>query len=265
MSVIAILFRVDDICKKYEKYDIDKQRDLSSYGDDPFARLYASIESDIAVALHKSELAAAESNRAAMVAMNAEVRRTKARLAEEVFKLQKLANKKVKGMSAEELAVRPDLVLGVIERIQAVPDGSTVGPKQTGGWGGSSAQQNIKFDSSDEHLHGAFFQQSEESSQFRQEYEMRKLKQDEGLDVISDGLDMLKNLAHDMNEEMDRQVPLIDEIDTKVDKATSDLKNTNVRLKQTLIQIRSSRNFCIDIILLCVILGVASYLYNVLK
>ncbi|KAI9071634.1 hypothetical protein K1719_046403 [Acacia pycnantha] len=36
-----------------------------------------------------------------------------------------------------------------------------------------------------------------------------------GLEVISEGLDTLKNMAHDMNEEMDRQVPLMDEIDTK--------------------------------------------------
>ena len=94
---------------------------------------------------------------------------------------------------------------------------------------------------------------------------MKKMKQDQGLDMIAEGLDTLKNMAHDMNEEMDRQVPLMDEIDTKVDKATSDLKNTNVRLKDTVTQLRSSRNFCIDIILLCVILGIAAYLYNVLK
>lgn len=110
-----------------------------------------------------------------------------------------------------------------------------------------------------------FFQQTEESSQFRQEYEMRKKKQackkyihltffnlttrfqinvflqDEGLDVISEGLDALKNLARDMNEvccflicpnyivflsggdlhfllfqELDKQVPLMDEMETKV-------------------------------------------------
>ena len=36
-----------------------------------------------------------ETNRAAVVALNAEIRRTKARLIEEVVKLQKLANKKV--------------------------------------------------------------------------------------------------------------------------------------------------------------------------
>ena len=45
--------------------------------------------------MQKAELIATENNRAAAVAMNAEVRRTKARLAEEVVKLKKLANKKV--------------------------------------------------------------------------------------------------------------------------------------------------------------------------
>lgn len=66
----------------------------------------------------------------------------------------------------------------------------------------------------------------------------RSIFQDQGLDVISEGLDTLKNMAHDMNEvsflfwlfqnkktlywfycveqELDRQVPLMDEIDAKV-------------------------------------------------
>lgn len=78
----------------------------------------------------------------------------------------------------------------------------------------------------------------------------------------------------------------------QVDRATADLKNTNVRLKEAvhrvikrriiqpfgflnifppviscdgilfLCQMRSSRNFCIDIILLCIILGIAAYLYK---
>lgn len=51
MSVIDILFRVDEICKKYEKYDIEKQRELNAYGDDAFARLYAFVESEIKAAL----------------------------------------------------------------------------------------------------------------------------------------------------------------------------------------------------------------------
>ncbi|KAK6163295.1 hypothetical protein DH2020_000159 [Rehmannia glutinosa] len=240
MSVIDILFRLDDICKKYDKYDVEKQRSLNGSSDDAFARLYSSFESQIDATLrvYKSEVAAVETNRATVVALNAEVRRMKARLMEEVPKLQKLAQKKVKHLSKEELEARNDLVLALPERIEAIPDGNRDG----------------QYDAD-------FFEQTEEASQFRQEYEMRKMKQ-ACLDVISEGLDTLKNLAQDMNEELDRQVPLIDEIDTKVDTASSDLRRNNVRLKETLNRVRSTRNFCIDIILLCILLGIALYLYK---
>ncbi|KAL7115736.1 hypothetical protein ACP275_04G199600 [Erythranthe tilingii] len=261
MSVIDILFRLDDISKKYEKYDVEKQRSGNGSSDDAFARLYSSFESQIEATLMKSEVAAVETNRATMVAMNAEVRRTKARLMDEVPKLQKLAQKKVKGLTKEELEARVDLVLTLPERIQAISDGSS---KQTQGWGASSSHKKITFDS-DGKFDDDFFQHSEEATQFKQEFEMRKMKQDEGLDVISDGLDILKNLAKDMNEELDRQVPLMDEMDTKVDKASSDLRRNNVRLKETLHNVRSSQNFCIDITLMCIFLGIVTYLYKILS
>jgi len=266
MSVIDILTRVDNICKKYEKYDIEKNKEQHISGSDAFVRLYSVVEADIEAALAKANDAANEKNRAVAVAINAEIRRTKARLREEIPKLQKLAQKKFKGLSNEELAARSDLVLAVVEKIESVPDGTMAGAKQTGGWRTSNTRMEIKMDSSTSDItRSEFYEDTEESKQFRQGYEIRKARQDQGLDVIAEGLETLKNMAGDINEELDRQVPMIDEIDTKVDVATTNLKNTNVRLKETLTKLRSSRNFCIDIILLCIILGIAAYLYNALK
>ncbi|CAL8123125.1 unnamed protein product [Prunus armeniaca] len=267
MSMIDLITRVDAICKKYDKYDIDKQRELNNVsGDDGFARLYGAVEADLETALQKSEMVSTEKNRATAVAMNAEIRRTKARLLEELPKLRRLAPKKVKGLSKEDLVARSDLVSVLKERIEAIPDGSTSGAKQTGGWTDSAPYAGIKIDStSDGRYETEYFQHTEESDRFRQEFEMRRMKQDQGLEVIAEGLDTLKNMAGDLNEEIDRQVPLMDEIDDKVDRANADLKNTNVRLKDTIIKLRSSRNFCIDITLLIIILGIAAYLYNVLK
>lgn len=51
MSVIDILTRVDAICKKYDKYDVEKLNANNVSGDDPFARLFASVEADIDSAL----------------------------------------------------------------------------------------------------------------------------------------------------------------------------------------------------------------------
>lgn len=48
------------------------------------------------IGAQKAERASQEKNRAAAVALNAEIRRTKARLMEEVPKLQRLALKKVR-------------------------------------------------------------------------------------------------------------------------------------------------------------------------
>lgn len=52
MSVIDILFRVDSICKKYEKYDVEKQGSQNASSDDSFARLYGWFESQIEAVLH---------------------------------------------------------------------------------------------------------------------------------------------------------------------------------------------------------------------
>ncbi|CAI0470293.1 unnamed protein product [Linum tenue] len=95
MSVIDLITRVDSICRKFDKYDVDKQAELNVSGDDAFARLYAVVEAELDSTIEKAESVASAKNRAAVVAINAEIRRTKARLLDEIPKLQRLAMKKV--------------------------------------------------------------------------------------------------------------------------------------------------------------------------
>lgn len=54
MGVIDLITRVDSICKKYEKYDIDKQREANVSGDDAFSRLYSAVESALETVLQVS-------------------------------------------------------------------------------------------------------------------------------------------------------------------------------------------------------------------
>jgi hypothetical protein len=252
------------LCKKYEKYDVDKHKQEAMSSSDNYVRLFSQIESDLEVALQKSNDASIEKNRAIVATLNAEVRRQKTALKAELPKLEKLAYKKVKGLSREELALRPDQVKALAARIDAVPDGVTLNNRRAQR-GGPGSHREIKIDAvnpEDIMLNPEQYQHSEESRQFRQEFEMRKMKQDEGLDVISSGLATLKNMAEDINEELDRQAPLVDEIETKVDKANADLRSTNKRLKETVTKMRTTRNFCIDIILMCIVLGIIGYIYN---
>lgn len=47
-----------------------------------------------------------------------------------------------------------------------------------------------------------------------------------------------------------------------MDRVASQLRNNNQRLKGIVTKMRSSRNFCLDIILICLLLGIGAYLYS---
>ncbi|CAL5351121.1 unnamed protein product [Camellia sinensis] len=219
MSVIEILTRVDAICKKYDKYDFDMQKHLNLSAADANAdgaRLYAAVDSNIDAALQKAEAASNEKSRASAVAINAVIRRTKARLLDEVPKLEGLAIKKrFRGFRQKNLV--PVMIWSLLCRIgfnpyhmglQLHPNDLEVGQVQL------PAQKSslIVMDSSTVNTSSKQKSPANSGKNMNAENEAG----DQGLEVISKGLDTLKNMAHDLNEEMDRQVPLMNEIDTKV-------------------------------------------------
>ncbi|XP_024543286.1 syntaxin-71 [Selaginella moellendorffii] len=264
MSIIDMLVRVDAICKKFDKYDPSKQhKDLNINPDDHFLQLYTTMEAEIEATVKKANEAAEEKNRAAVATMNAEIRRTKAALREEIPKLERLAKKKVKALSPEDLAARPDLVVALAARIDDIPEGTMMGAKKKKKIDKSHIE--IKIDSAAAAFRSERYEHTAESAAYQEEFQHRKNKQDQNLDIISEGLSTLKNMAEDISEELDKQDPMVGEMEEKIDKATGDLTKNNARMKEVVSKIRSGRNFCIDVILLCVVLGIAAYIYKVLK
>ncbi len=106
---------------------------------------------------------------------------------------------------------------------------------------------------------------SAESTAFRQEYLQSKGKQDQGLDTISKGLRTLKDLGHAMNDELKKQDPMLDNIDTKATDAVSELRTANTKLKALLLEMRQPHKLCLDLILVSVLLGIGSYIFTMVK
>ena len=120
-------------------------------------------------------------------------------------------------------------------------------------------------DFTDGKYEGRSYEQTEQSRAFREEYELRKVKQDKQLDVIERGLSELHSIGNDISSELDRQQPLFHEMEHKVDNTRETVSSQNVRMKEVLVKIRSSRNFCMDIVLISILLGVGAYIYSMVK
>ena len=103
---------------------------------------------------------------------------------------------------------------------------------------------------------------ADQSKAFEEEWQQRKAKQEEGLDVIEKGLSTLKNMSEDIGDELRRQKPLINTIENKVDMNKATLQTNNDKLKEMVTKLRSSRNFCVDIVLLCILLSIGAYIYS---
>lgn len=91
------------------------------------------------------------------------------------------------------------------------------------------------------------------------------LKIDAKLELVSQGVAHLKDMALEMGNEVDRQAIAISELTQKVDDTQATLNNLNKRLKKTLQKVRKGDRFCIDIILIVIILAIGGYIYNVVR
>ena len=269
-----------------------------------FDTFYGILEQKLDDIEDISERAKEEQNRAQIAAMHAEVRRGKNTLRGEIPKLRKLMNKHNNNNNNDnssnnnqnqstpekmyEHEEREQMIEHLEQRIENVPDGVSRSIPRTpskkmmhhhqhkrslsrdiemgsfGGLGVAGGETDVPKTLREKHMIEGM-EHTEESKQFREEFEQRKKTQDKDLDEISRGLQTLKRLGTDMDEEMLRQRPQIENLDLRMDLAAEEIKTANQRLKDTVEKARSSRHFCIDATLICVLLAIGMWLYNMLK
>jgi len=73
-----------------------------------------------------------------------------------------------------------------------------------------------------------------------QEWEYAKVRQNAQLERIERGVGTLQEMAKGMQEELDKQNPVIDEIDTQLNKVTNQIKNNNAKLTGLVTQVQTN-------------------------
>lgn len=259
-----------------------KRRESTS-SDDPFECELADLEQSVDDTLAASKEAAADRNRAAAAARNAEVRRAKQRLLAEGVPALNRKLKKGKGVTPEIVEERQRRVKELIERVYAIPDGLGGARPRPGTPGGNGGNNNAGAGSSPTPgAHGAggaaitlalpsgaqanpsHFKATEETDEFDGEWRAARQRQDAVLERLERGVGELGQMARGVQEELDRHNPVLDDVDAQLNRATAALRGNNRRLKGVLEHVRSSRNFCVDFILVAVLLGIAAYLATAL-
>ena len=257
--------------RRYGHYEEDLERKKSAKrrkSDDPFTDKYFDIMDRCQECQLRASSNNAEKNRALRAALNAELRKEKAILQEEVNDLYKMIQKK--GLSAEQLDERRSQYDEVQSEVDKIDDGigssfksptrsiSTPSPGRAGGVGTvRELKGTLTYD-------GAY-QHTEESKAFVKEATVAQERQDLQLESIERGVGTLKELGLAMGDEVNRHDAVIDEIETKMDVVTREIQSNNMKLKGVLTQVRSSRKFFIDLILICILLAVGLYIYNMFK
>jgi len=88
---------------------------------------------------------------------------------------------------------------------------------------------------------------------------------DKQLDLLSEGLKDLSEVAMMQQEEVKRQNVMLDNVEQKIDDVHEHLNNVNFKMKETLNQIRGADKICIDVLCILLMAGLGAVLYIMIK
>ncbi len=88
----------------------------------------------------------------------------------------------------------------------------------------------------------------------------RNMDIDKELDEIAAGVAVVKQIAIQMGEELEKQNEMLDTIDTKVDKANDHVQAVNAKMKAALDGVMKGDKFLVNCVLLCILLALITYI-----
>ncbi|GAM27333.1 hypothetical protein SAMD00019534_105080 [Acytostelium subglobosum LB1] len=88
---------------------------------------------------------------------------------------------------------------------------------------------------------------------------------DRNLEIIQTHLVETHNIAQNMGSAAKRQGKMLDDLNDRADVLDEKLENINVRLGQMIKDVRKADRFILDVILLCVLLGIGGLIYSFVK
>lgn len=106
---------------------------------------------------------------------------------------------------------------------------------------------------------------TEEQKQGLAQIKQNDQELDEMVKQIGDGLDVLQDIANSMGDELKKQSDKLDLISEHVDKTQTKLDGNVKKAKETLETAQAEDRFCINLILIVVIIGVGVLIYNFVK
>lgn len=215
---------------------------------------------------------AGEPNRSIAAAGFAEIRSSKFRLlSEDLPKTEKLL-KSGKNVTADVIDQRRKQLSALKQMIEEIPDGANIvrRPQPVGLADGGGlfrkpktlGEIQVRYEADDPELDPAYYQQTDENRQFDAEWRAAQKVQDQHLERIGKGVEVIKEIAQAQGDELRRQEPLVDLIEDKIDDVGRELQNNNKRLKAVVLQVRGTRKFCFDFILIAVVLGVGMLIFT---
>ena len=97
-----------------------------------------------------------------------------------------------------------------------------------------------------------------------EEWKKVEAEQNDKLKDIHGGVKQMKVHAKEIGKSIDQTAKNIDKTTNMADKTDTNIQKSNKQIKDILEKVGGPSNFCVDIILICVCLGLCAVLYNLI-